>query len=527
MPSPLAALEPVIKRLLSSIRGISAASEVLMFFGDPADGEDILLLVETARTGGPVEPDIDLNLPAWSSLQNDFPGDGPVSVSLPETYSTLWSEAGFKKPSEAVWIPLKYEDRFLGGVLLSGGGVSRALVPAAAVEIVSVSEDLASLLSQVVRLESENEKLVQLIRMLQVTRTLMRESEAGHLLNLILNTLSRIVGNNRLALCPTTVLGEPKIFIRHIDNDEAIRLHELILGHLNPREDGSIRGRQSASDVSELFPEVEFTTFKKATPWILRDAGRTYLGILYLFDNDPAQEDTLGHAVIRTIVVELERTLRRYLLEDDAVHAVSELPYRIWSREYWLRRFEEEISLTGRRGTRVTCCILEILNYEQLKAEMDGLVLKESILTLIQIMKASVRETDLICRLDRNHFGILFLDAAKEKVLPALERIASRMQKIVGGASVAPSMSFAAGLAEFPWDGEGVPTLLRRAWTASAIARTKGPFTLELFDQDIAQPFLANNTDIREEITVNLELLGGLDLSLAPETLPPMIPEVR
>jgi GGDEF domain-containing protein len=363
--------------------------------------------------------------------------------------------------------------------------------------------------------------------MLQVTRTLMRESEAGHLLNMILNTLTRIVGNNRMALFPTTVLGKPRTFTRHVNAEEAAELHELVLAHLNPRIEDRVQGRQASSEVQEIFPEKEFSSFQRMTPWVLRDTGRTFLGILYLFDNDPAQEDTLSHAVIRTIIVELERTLRRYLLEDDAAHAISELPYRVWSREYWLRRFEEEINLTGRRGTRVTCGVVELLDYEELRSEMDELVLNESVLTMVQMIKASVRETDLICRLDRNHFGLLFLDAAKENVLPALQRVATQIEQMGGQTSPMRGITFVSGLSEFPWDGEGVPTLLRKAWTAAAMARVKGPFNLDLYDEEEARAFLQEHTGIREEITVHLELLGSLELASFTEPLPPIHPEER
>jgi|GEM_PF-2508761 len=511
VPSALEALQPVITRLLSTIRGTAAAAEVLLLFGDPADGEDVLALFEaTSINGDP--PSVLENIPTWSAIREDLPAEGPAPVTLPGSYGTLWTEAGFTARTSALWLPLMVEEVFLGGLLLTGGGADQELSPTATIEVRTAADHLASLLNQVIRLERENEKLVQLIRMLQVTRTLMRESEAGHLVNMILNTLSRIVGNSRLALFPTTVLGEPRTFIRHVDPPDAVALHEMVLNHLNPRLDDRVQARQACHETAQIFPEKTFDSFTRFTPWVLRDAGRTYLGTLYLYDNDPAQEDTLGHAVIRTIVVELERTLRRYLIEDESAHAITELPYRIWSREYWMRRFEEEIGLTGRRGTRVTCGIVELLDYESLREEMDDLLLKESILTMIQVIKSSVRETDLICRIDRNHFGILFLDAAKMKVLPAMERIASQIQRVVGGAAMAPRISFTAGLSEFPWDGEGVPTLIRRAWTANAMARSSGPFTIATYESETAQAYLDDNEAIREEITVHMELLGTLDL---------------
>ncbi len=527
VPSALSALQPVILRLLSEIRGASAASEVVLLFEDPAEADHILMLIEAASGNGMAEADADLTLPTWTSLRSEMPDTGPLPVRLADTYQEIWTSADLKPPEEALWVPLRFEEQFLGGILISGKTIGTDLSASAMVEVGSAANHLASLLNQVVRLERENEKLIQLIHMLQVTRTLMRESEAGHLLNMILNTLTRIVGNNRLALFPTTVLGKPRTFTRHVDTTEASELHQLVLSHLNPRIENQVQGRQASSEVSEIFPEKEFSSFQSMTPWVLRDAGRTYLGTLYLFDNDPAQEDTLSHAVIRTIIVELERTLRRYLLEDDAAHAISELPYRIWSREYWLHRFEEEISLTGRRGTRVTCGVLELLDYDQLRTEMDELLLNESVLTLVQMIKASVRETDLICRLDRNHFGLLFLDASKENVLPALERVAAQTQRMGGDRLPTTGITFVSGLAEFPWDGEGVSTLLRKAWTAAVIARSKGPFNLDLYDDEEARRFLQKNTDIREEITVHLELLGSLELATFTETLPPTQPEER
>jgi len=527
VPSALEALEPVVRRLLSALRGASAASEALLIFGDPVEDEKVRLLLDAVTIDGDDLPVSSTTALSLGLLGGDFPVDDSSMVSLEAKYASLWTGFDLERPAEALWVPLQFEGKFFGGILLSGGSVTKPLSPTATVEVRTASDHLGSLLSQVVRLERDSEKLTQLIRMLQLTRTLMRESEAGHLLNMVLNTLSRIVGNNRLALFPTTVLGEHRTYIRHVDFEEASVLHDLVLKHLDPRSDMLVQGRQACSDIAEVYPDQEFSSFSRATPWVLRDAGRTYLGMLYLFDNDPAQEDTLSHAVIRTIVVELEHTLRRYLLEDATAHAISELPYRIWSREYWFRRFEEEINLTGRRGTRVTCGILEIVNYDELLEEMDDLLLKESILTFIQVVKASVRETDLICRLDRNHFGVLFLDAAKVKVLPALERISNQIQRVVGGTAMAPRINFVAGLAEFPWDGEGVPTLMRKTWTATALARSRGAYVLEPYNHEEAQSFLKRHDNIREEISVYLELLGDLELSDAKMAPSPSPPEER
>jgi len=527
VPSALEAMEPVVRRLLSALRGASAASEALLLFGDPADEEDVRILLETASIDEYTTVKPDVSPPTLSELRDDYLQEEPTMVSLLERYASLWTKFGLKQPEEALWVPLLYEGRSFGGILLAGGGITKPLSPTEAVEVQTASEHLASLLRQVFSLERENEKLDQLIRMLQVTRTMMREAEAGQLLNMVLNTLSRIVGNNRLALFPTTVLGEHRTFIRNIDIEEAVALHDLVLLHLDPRSTEKVQGRQTCREVAENFPDREFSTFSRVTPWVLRDAGRTYLGVLYMFDNDPAQEDTLSHPVIRTIVVQLEHTLRRYLLEDETAHAISELPYRIWSRDYWLRRFEEEINLTGRRGTRVTCGILEIVGYDKLRDEMDDLLLKESILAFVQVIKASVRETDLVCRLDRNHFGILFLDAAKAKVLPALERISNQIQRVVGGAAMAPRIVFVAGLAEFPWDGEGVPALLRRTWTATAMARSSGAYSLELFDHEAAQSFLTRHPESSEEISVYMELLGDLELSSTIMVPPPSLSDER
>jgi GGDEF domain-containing protein len=526
VPSALQTLEPVIRELLSGLRGAAGAAQAILLIGDPALEDKMRVLMESTSASDE-QPVATVHLPPAATLEEDFPVEPLTVVELPEQYSDLWITNGAAPPDKALWLPLRQEDHFIGGILLSGGDATRKLSATSKVEVKTASDHLCSLLSQVIRLERDNVKLAELINMLRATRTLMRESEAGHLVNMTLSTLSRIVGNSRLALFPTTVLGRYQSYLRHVDAEEAAELHQMMLERLDPRADEKVNGRQAWVDTSETFADLRFTSFTRTTPWVLRDSGRTYLGMLYLFDNDAAQEDTLTHAVVRTIVVELERTLRRYLIEDDAAHAVSDLPYRIWSREYWLRRFEEEINLTGRRGTRVSCGILELLDYDRLLSELDELILNENILTFLQVVKASVRETDLICRLDRNHFGILFLDAAKEKVLPAVNRIASRLQQVVGGAAMAPRVSFAGGLSEFPWDGEGVPTLLRRAWSAAALARSKGQFVVEMYDHDAAEEFMRHNEAFRNEVDVHLELLGNLVLPPSAEFFPPSSTEDR
>ncbi len=493
---------------------------------DPVRDEEVLLLVEEATDDGPARLREAATLPSLPALASDFPDEGPAFVDLPSGYATVWEALERDAPDEVLWVPLRTDGMIQGGIVLSGGASSKVSA-SGKVEIRQAAENLSSLLHQVIRLERENVMFSQLVNMLRATRNLMRDSEAGHLVNMTLSTLSRIVGNNRLALFPTTVLGRYRTFFRHVDQEEASQLHERMLDHLKPREDDRVQGRQARLDPAELFHDGEFESFTRVTPWVLRDSGRTFLGMLYLFDNDPAQEDILTHSVIRTIVVELERTLRRYLLEDDAAHAVSELPYRIWSREYWMRRFEEEINLTGRRGTRVACGILEVLDYERLAAELDELLLRESVLTFLQVVKSSVRETDLITRLDHSHFGVLFLDAPKAKVVPAMERIGTRLQQVVGGAAMAPRISFVAGLSEFPWDGEGVPTILRRARTASTMAREEGPFTVNLYDHDQAEAFLKEHPEMGREVDIHLELLGSLVLPATAGSIPPATPEER
>ena len=261
VPSALEALEPVIRRLLSSLRGASAASEALLMFGDPVDEKSVRILRDVVAFNGDNVAPVDMASPTLSMLGRDFPQDVSAVVTLDEKYAVLWSGPDFQQPEEALWLPMLHESQFYGGILLSGGSVTEQLSPVATVEVKTASEHLGSLLSQVVRLERENKKLTQLIQMLQMTRTLMRESEAGHLLNMVLNTLSKIVGNNKLALFPTTVLGEYRTFIRHVDFNESGNLHDLVLKHLDPRADSKVQGRQACTDIEEVHPDQEFSTF--------------------------------------------------------------------------------------------------------------------------------------------------------------------------------------------------------------------------------------------------------------------------
>ena len=136
----------------------------------------------------------------------------------------------------------------------------------------------------------------------------------------------------------------------------------------------------------------------------------------------------------------------------------------------------------------------------------------------------------------RGEFGVVFrvsdLDNQGEQyALKTLRSAqagdATQIQRMGGQTSPMGGITFVSGLSEFPWDGEGVPTLLRKAWTAAAMARAKGPFNLDLYDEDEARAFLKEHTGIREEITVHLELLGSLELASFSESLPPIQPEER
>ena len=48
VPSALETLQPVIRELLSALRGASAAAHALLLFGDVAQGERLSLMLEAA-----------------------------------------------------------------------------------------------------------------------------------------------------------------------------------------------------------------------------------------------------------------------------------------------------------------------------------------------------------------------------------------------------------------------------------------------------------------------------------------------
>ncbi len=184
-------------------------------------------------------------------------------------------------------------------------------------------------------------------------------------------------------------------------------------------------------------------------------------------------------ALPRAIMQALER--HRAVVELKASNeAFRDKAYRdpltgLFNREYFLESLVQDVSVARRYGQTLALLFIDLDRFKEVNDTLGHQAGDRLLLRVAGLLRATVRESDSICRYAGDEFVVLLRElsdptdamAVARKLLRGLRRPVG-----AGGHAVTPGASI--GIAVFPGDGESGAALIRNADAAMYAAKGKG-----------------------------------------------------
>ena len=178
-----------------------------------------------------------------------------------------------------------------------------------------------------------------------------------------------------------------------------------------------------------------------------------------------------------------ERRQAEQRIEFLAYHdPLTELPNRVLARD----RVEQAIAAAHRHGGIAALLYLDLDQFKTVNDSMGHGAGDRLLKTVARRLRATLRETDTICRQGGDEFLIVIGDLADTAaVKPVIDKLMAALVRPmdIDGHEIATTASI--GVAQYPGDGSDFDTLLQKADTALYRAKDAGRSTYRFFDEQM------------------------------------------
>lgn len=176
------------------------------------------------------------------------------------------------------------------------------------------------------------------------------------------------------------------------------------------------------------------------------------------------------------------------------IHASAQLDETsgLYNQHFFIKRLGEEMSLSKRHGSPVTCVILSISYFETYQDSYGYGFVSNMLQQVGQVAKEHIRQEDIVARLGDNELGLLLPRSTEKGSLTLTKRIIQEIEEIpfyMGDQE--EHIHLKAGVASFPMADEpemDPDTLIRYARHALHHARCDKHKKLQLFSE--MRPFV-------------------------------------
>ena len=145
------------------------------------------------------------------------------------------------------------------------------------------------------------------------------------------------------------------------------------------------------------------------------------------------------------------------------------------NRRSFMERLGQEVARAQRHGQTPTLLMLDIDHFKKINDNYGHPAGDAVLVHLGQLLKASLRNVDLIGRLGGEEFGLVLVDTNAEMAMPVIERLLEHMRQTTVTLADATNIKFTAsvGSTEILW-GDTVDTAIQRADEALYSAKHGG-----------------------------------------------------
>jgi diguanylate cyclase (GGDEF)-like protein len=219
--------------------------------------------------------------------------------------------------------------------------------------------------------------------------------------------------------------------------------------------------------------------------------GYRILGRLYLLDAD---EQVLHRDTLRLLML-LAHEASIAIDQGRAIRELQEMAFvdpltRVYNRNYWIQRFEEELVRGERRGQPLSLIMLDIDHFKAYNDTYGHLVGDEVLRMVAQVVRACLREVDVTGRFGGEEFGILLPDTDEHGANFVAERIRLMVERLDLGRprSAAGGLTISLGVACAGGRRLSVDELIRQADTALFVSKEQGRNRVSIYATNGVQP---------------------------------------
>ncbi|MDX1396310.1 MAG: sensor domain-containing diguanylate cyclase [Gemmatimonadota bacterium] len=156
--------------------------------------------------------------------------------------------------------------------------------------------------------------------------------------------------------------------------------------------------------------------------------------------------------------------------------AVTDPLTGLHNRRYFVEKLDDEVRRAQRYGERVALMLVDCDHLKFINDVHGHLSGDRALQALADVMKITLRETDVLARLGGDEFAALLIEADEERAIEVCQRLRRTVQtlRLISEDGGDIDMTISAGIAIFPDDGGDVKALMRGADMALYRAKDEG-----------------------------------------------------
>lgn len=410
--------------------------------------------------------------------------DGPAGRALAEDrpLHLLGPRLGSAQVEESLILPLRTSQGPAGTLNLSREG-GAPWSPRLREQAIAFSASVSQALDVVRQGQDRDRRMAELDRVLAFSRIFGSTRELSKILELLLSCARELSGCQASLVTLYTPAGEShEAWAGHCLSETVLR--RLVTG-LRQRFGHRFFAR-ARPDVHDRLHDLEeghplrlladegLATRAVVVPLVF---GYRILGRLYLLDAD---EDRLHRDTLRLLML-LAQEATIAIDQGRAIRELQELAFvdpltRVFNRNYWIQRFEEELVRGERRGQPLSLLMIDIDHFKAYNDTYGHLVGDEVLRMTAQVIKSCLREVDVVGRFGGEEFGVLLPDTDEGGADFVAERIRLMVERLDLGRPSSPlgGLTISLGIACAAGQRLTVEELIRQADTALFVSKEQG-----------------------------------------------------
>ena len=155
-------------------------------------------------------------------------------------------------------------------------------------------------------------------------------------------------------------------------------------------------------------------------------------------------------------------------------HANMDSLTGLMNRRYFERRLSEEIKRCERFDGVFSLILFDIDHFKGLNDSMGHLVGDQVLHAVAQIIKTSLRETDIVCRFGGEEFVVITAQTDSQHAMYAAEKVRKFVEEARFDGQAQLRTTISAGISNYPFDGKSRGQLLKAADVALYSAKGCG-----------------------------------------------------